>query len=333
VGDIEDIYTRVEAVRTTPDVYTPTAIEARDFLEAFLEIVRDEQKGVYGTEVGLRQERIDAMMHVMVWLQENEECLISHTDPNRLVFQLALRIRRPRIINQGSFGLCGPATMLCVLAKRDPVRYATMVLDLASSGRARWNDDELSLEVGDGGGRQGRAPDADWLPMLALRKKAELVLAGSQSGGLDFNLDDKDSHATTPGQLVELLTRGGWRNARDVTVARRTYSELRSEAQIDVLRRHLGNCSQRLTGHNREIVIMLVHPQVAQNAKYGNRVWGVPTVDMLHKLHWILVKSLDVNVGAGTVRLKISTWRWSQEVQFSLADFIPRYFGYVYAAP
>jgi hypothetical protein len=333
-GNIAAVYNAVEAARGAPDTITPTALEADAFLGAFIDVVENEAKGVYNHEPELRHQRLLALALLRAWLAEDHALLVLNINKPRFVFQLALRIRRPRIVNQGGFGLCGPATILVALAKRDPMRYANFVVELVQTGSSDWAPGEaVTLTATDNGLRGTATPEADFLPLLALRCRAELILAGGASGGIDFDLATQDSHATTPLQLVALLQRAGYHDVNDMTTSRRSFSVARTSTQLDAVLRHLQNCATKLSGPNREVVIMLVHPDIARRAKNGAAApWGHdPTVAALARLHWILVKSLAVDIVAGSVTIKISTWRWSGTVVLPLAEFVPRYYGYVLA--
>ncbi len=83
---------------------------------------------------------------------------------------VARRIVDPGQIQQGSAGLCGPASALYDYAKRDPEGYATFVADLYERGKGKFGtllvkpselltNAEIPLGV----------PAADWIPMASLR--------------------------------------------------------------------------------------------------------------------------------------------------------------------
>ena len=318
--------------------YTPSAIQAKEFLTLFRSHVENETtKGIYTTDTGLLKKRLDAIDLIIARHDENKKSFLMNIDINRLVFQLALRVRRPHSIDQGGFGFCGPTTILTALAKRDPVKYTNFVLGLASKGTAKWGSYDVSLKPDDAVGwntSENKAPEADYVPLLALRKKAELVLSGSASGGIDFDLAKQPSHATTPRQMVQLLKMAGYSKVRDYTVALRTLPKHRTDIQVDVMTRHLKNCSTKITGSNKEIVIMLINADIADIVQTPSTPWGSdPTVPKLADLHWILVKALNVNTGLKSVTIKIVTWCWSKTATLDLTKFVHRYFGYIIATP
>jgi len=340
-GGFERIYEELEWITSDTAFgtkYTPTAVQAEEFLTLFRSHVANETtKGIYTTETGLLDKRLEAIDLIITRLNENKNSYLTGIDINRLVFQLALRVRRPHSLDQGHFGFCGPTTILSALAKRDPVKYTTFVLGLASKGTAKWGSYDVILRPDDAVGwntSKMKALEADYVPLLALRKRAELVLSGSASGGIDFDLANQPSHATTPRQIVRLLKMAGYSNVRDYTVVLRTLPKGRSDTQIDVLTRHLKNCSTKLTGPNKEIIIMLINADIAEKIENPSKTWGLdPTVPKLADLHWVLVKSLNVNTVSDQVTIKIVTWTWSKTATLDLTEFVHRYFGYVIATP
>ena len=252
-NNVDGLYAAIEAEHwRQKNEFTPTTVEAQEFLTVFTELVAQEAKGVYGKEAGLREARLAALAATRDWLTAHHAaCFVVACNPCRVAFQLALRIRRPRIINQGAAGFCGPQTILSSVAKRDPVKYARLVLDLAGAGQATWEGQQLQVLAGDGG-FTALVPDADFIPMLALRRRAELIFTGAASGGLDLDLADVPSHATTPSQLTEMLIRAGYHGVEDRTTNRTLFPVARTPFQRTLLDRHLRHCATLLTGHNRE---------------------------------------------------------------------------------
>lgn len=59
---------------------------------------------------------------------------------NHYSLSLELRVRQPKIINQGPFNLCGPAAFLYFLASTDPDAYATIAIDLILKGKASYGN-------------------------------------------------------------------------------------------------------------------------------------------------------------------------------------------------
>ena len=340
-GSLAGIYTKLERERWDrtnaglAPCYVPSYDQLKTFILDFLDHVVAERgtKGVYVQNPGLHDERVNALHQIwdVITGLARPVSALTGIDPYRYLFLLAMRIRRPRVIDQGSVGFCGPATLLTDLAKREPRTYAKFAIDLLLTRRATWNGLGVVLEADDARDWQARrAQQLDFVTMLALRKRAEIALAGGRSGGIDLDLDNPDSHATTPGQMKCLLEAAGYHQVKDQTVSRRTFAVARSPTQLDVLERQLTTCAAALAGGN--IVIMLVHPDVARKAKNPGAAWSVdPRVAALHLLHWINVKSL--NVLGGNVTIKIVTWRWSGTVIWRVTDFLPRYFGYMVAQP
>jgi hypothetical protein len=85
---------------------------------------------------------------------------------------------------------------------------------------------------------------------------------------------------------------------------------------------------------------MLVHGSLAVNAKRNGAIAGNAHVPHLSQLHWILVRRMDATglvisppTYTGRVQMKLYTWKWSGLGDFALADFLPRYYGYISAEP
>src|SRR5262249_37079749 len=62
----------------------------------------------------------------------------------KFAFQLALRIREPKLINQSQTNLCGPNALVIQMAREQPARYAALATQLFLTGRGFI--DELKIE-------------------------------------------------------------------------------------------------------------------------------------------------------------------------------------------
>jgi hypothetical protein len=58
----------------------------------------------------------------------------THLQRTRIAFQLIARILKPALINQGTFGMCGPASIAIDAATHDPDQYAAFAISLAEKG-------------------------------------------------------------------------------------------------------------------------------------------------------------------------------------------------------
>jgi hypothetical protein len=59
----------------------------------------------------------------------------------------------------------------------------------------------------------------------------------------------------------------------------------------------------------------------------------------LADLHWNIVKNIVITNASrsgpltGSVSMKVVTWKWSGTMVYSMADYLPRFFGYLAGDP
>jgi hypothetical protein len=95
---------------------------------------------------------------------------------NQVVYDLVLRILEPRLIRQGGFGLCGPASFAVMIAKTDPVAYAKLAHDLLTGGKATVKF--LRIEPCETVRNYDPADEtgpADWLVLASIRNSDNIV--------------------------------------------------------------------------------------------------------------------------------------------------------------
>jgi hypothetical protein len=90
-------------------------------------------------------------------------------DIYQVVYELTLRVLDPKRIDQGAFGLCGPAALATLLAKTEPVTYIQLAVELLTTGRSHVRGFSLTPGEEIQRYRPSGTPQADWLVLASLR--------------------------------------------------------------------------------------------------------------------------------------------------------------------
>jgi hypothetical protein len=119
---IKDVFDLVDL-----GIEPPTRAELINFLKVFKVFVKYEpiQKPV------LCSEAIDSLL---TWIQTNPGCVFTGVNLDLYTFQLALRLRKPEIIDQDQKNLCGQVAMCYSYAAEDPKGFALFGMTLVSTG-------------------------------------------------------------------------------------------------------------------------------------------------------------------------------------------------------
>lgn len=131
-------------------------------------------------------------------------------DPVKFAFQLALRIREPKLINQAATNLCGPNSLVIQMAHERPSQYATLAVQLFRTGTGFI--DKLEVEPGFLV-RNGYDPlalgECDYVVLGSVRNSAAILLGD--------NLVRTIGLLTKPGVLCDWLRRAGYTTVEDHT--------------------------------------------------------------------------------------------------------------------
>lgn len=151
-------------------------------------------------------------------------------DLDDVIYQLVLRVLEPRLVDQGSFGLCGPAAFAVVLAKTDPVRYVQVASELLTTGRSRIRGLDIKPNDQIRQFRPGTTPDADWLVLASLRNSDQALDQSMKNTG--------EYGGTNYPRMVDWLKRAGYGAvvgafAPHLTGVLETFSHLPLIHQID----------------------------------------------------------------------------------------------------
>ena len=224
------------------------------------------------------------------------------------------RIKNPFLIDQGSAGLCGPASLLFVLARDKPEVYAKAAIELFEKG---WTFIGLRRV----------APSSD-LKRYRLLPKAEIhvadwILMASIRDNENFFFDyqaenDNASGMTLPSEMVNLFRAAGY----TVTAEECNLVRIQDEA-----------CTRRANAafNKREKVVLFINSQMLSSESEKRAAWStVPT-------HWIALASPISFTPSATddwlVSFSAFTWGSCRPVPnngaLPLADFLKNFYGYI----
>jgi hypothetical protein len=275
-----------------------------------------------------------------------------HINPFRFAIELALRVRRPRAINQQRTVLCGAAGIMSAYFKTDPKRAAQFALDLVESGSGHLRQYLIKP--------QGRVKDAppptqfemapvDWVLLASLRYHFEPL---AELVGL-FSAQDADPlrQLTKPGLLYAMLRNMGYRTVTDRTFGLNTFSKATRVASA-ITRYGMHGQSERTRGATNlqlaetdvnagRLVFLWSFGELTSHTPV--RVKGIDYPDAtgtparefdaigFPALHWTLVRKLSAS---GTeVKIRHYSWGDAREATFPKDEFLSVYQGYVMADP
>jgi hypothetical protein len=320
-----------------------------------LEMKKDETAG-YKDPV-LRVERVVALQDLIAWVEKKPTSFFTGVHPYRVAIQFAARLRRPRIIDQGECGFCGPASILVEVLKRTPNKYIQFATELVQHGKADFwvhYHEALPVELGpteaaDWATAGTRAlPEADYVTLRALRTKAELLAKGDPEQ-VPFDINQGESHATSPEQMALLLRNSGYTDVRDCTV--NWYSTTKgSPFDMTTMRRNLEQLiKEQAVDPKHRVVMMLINVPLSDLPRQGllakkpqrwpqkyyveklmekypqlQKRW---TVNRLTDAHWITLRSIELS--GNQVLMKSVTWKESDILQLDVDLFCEFYYGYV----
>jgi hypothetical protein len=182
---------------------------------------------------GHAAQKRDALNLLAGWVPNRSRVHIDgfpFLNADQLVYQLVLRVLEPRLINQGAYGLCGPAAFIVLLAKSDPKRYIRIAIELLTEGRSSLGAMKIAPnKVVRSHRPDPSTPDADWLTLASLRSSDDALTEGTSTG---------EYGGTTYGSMMEWLRRAGYgvilgASAPHLTGKLKTFSHLPLIHQID----------------------------------------------------------------------------------------------------
>jgi hypothetical protein len=120
----------------------PDAAEFNSVMTTFAEWTTKEVKKV-NDGPSAPAERARSINFIRQYIVSRPTALFLHIHPAVFGIQLAMRVRRPRTIDQGGTGLCGGVAALYNLAKLQPMIYAQFALDLFFLSHAMFGGMEI----------------------------------------------------------------------------------------------------------------------------------------------------------------------------------------------
>jgi hypothetical protein len=254
-----------------------------------------------------------------------------HLNKRLLVEQITTRVNDPSRISQGGSSLCGAASFLFCLAKKDPGTYAKYIVDLYETGKGKIGN--MTTKPGRSCRNyrlptKSRMSDADWIGLASLRDSANLVM--------DYeDYSDQAAGITAPETVEDWFRDGGFRQVTN------RCSIIKPRSLYDLLQAH----KKYRAGAN---VCLLISSGGLRNP--GKLV---PHVD-----HWIVLDSpvrIDANPVAGllargrevnkdkellgkSIEFKVYTWgeqgrsinTW-RRAPLKVSDFLDNFYGVVSA--
>jgi hypothetical protein len=331
------------------DVEDPTNNEVVDFLRAFAGIVAQETSS---KEVGRAKKgggpRVQAINNIAQWVQNNPKSTFLGIDPAPFAFKLALRVRKPQLIDQTSSRLCGPVAVLATFGKLDPVRFAQLGMDLLTNGQGLLGNLTLTPteHIRHGFPKQKTSiSSVDYLLLVSLRQCADVESLADMANVCN--------EMTTAGTVCQTLADAGYSDVQDHTfldhgsifdpgpwaIAQAEkvhgqkvfYNKPSPGAHDDnAIAENLCQAARELEAGR--LVLISGHGDIAEkvrNASY--KLGSASAVSRLLSGHWTAVRKIAI-VGK-KVRLRIITWGGRYEGELDRADLFARYNGYVSAKP
>lgn len=323
------------------------------FLRLFIEAVRTEQKRDF-------EKRATAIEVILDWAtrywDDHGRDPVSLQFPGvRLLpfaFQLALRVRKPALFNQGGTGLCGTVALVYTFGKELPLGLAQFGINLFHHGEGLFRllqvtPSQSTRTKFNSRKSKTRLCEADYVIMVSVRE-----CGGSSNLGQSFHIANQ---TLTAGTICNMLDQSGYVNVQDHTFINtggmRKQVERVLNQQLYFENHHskvtdTGDRTQKilnLLDAQRELeqgrfVLVLGHSDISK--VLGNQGTRIPYNVFSHNLisktihrHWTAMRRIRVTVQQDLVELKLISWGERVQGTINLTDFLDVYEGYVSASP
>ena len=231
---------------------------------------------------------------------------------NQVSTRLTQLIANPDAVDQGQLNLCGPATVLRTVLRRDPKLVVQFVAGLVEKGKGRFG--RRLVEPGSDLRNQAfksfwGCPAAEWVAMSSLRDDENWLL------DFEGTPDDGLSGATTPGEIED------WLKETDL------YSTVRNEANLVVNedKAHIMGLAQDSNTDN----ILLIHSHLLRNASATNKKSDEFILSAFPN-HWVVLGG-PVSDAGGRVKFDVWSWGSTYTIDVSVTTFEANYYGAVIA--
>ncbi|HEY3841409.1 MAG TPA: hypothetical protein VGL72_32785 [Bryobacteraceae bacterium] len=293
--------------------------------------------------------RAEIVRYIQAYVKGKPTAAFLDIHPAVFGIQLAMRVRRPRSMDQDDSSLCGAVAVIYNFAKFDPLRFAQFALHLFFLGQAMFGEMEVqptnqirqNFPL-----RKTKIPWAvDYVTLVSLRQCtffSDKLKIGALRGA---------DETTLPGQIGLWLTQAGYHNVEDHTFFAKNQVKLvkafaskvgqpmhlsgaTGDAQNKVDRRgypyqNLQLAEQAL--RNGKFIIIFSDGELGRMLR-GDTFKPRTSPTKLGDHHWMAVRQLQI-FSDTYVKLKVITWSTSFKKTLNMEDFIPRYNGFVSAEP
>lgn len=230
-----------------------------------------------------------------------------HLDRSTIADGLDQRIDTPSLINQNPLNVCGPASIVFMLASNRPDRFVDLVGQLFEKGFA-WPGSE-TLTAGDDL-RQNTPPEQmaqiDWMLLSSMRDAENSIFDFEGTPGEDV------SAISTPGDLEHWMK--SILQCSDVD-----WESCYLYGEMDAI--HLASSA---AGDKKHVVALLIDAALLENQPREGKI-GYPN-------HWVVLTAPIVETidASGAQLIKLSVWTWGQSPQLLTPDmdvFLKTFYG------
>ena len=309
---------------------TCTQHDVDAFLTWFIGVVAAQKLG------DRTNERVEGLRMIQAFNNNPTPRAFTAVDPHKFAFQLALRVREPRLINQGETNLCGPNSMLIQFDKRSPLAYTLLALDLYTKGKGYLDKLVIEPDLDIRAGVVDDVPEADYVVLGSLRNSGAIFYDPGLVRGIGL--------LTKPGVLCKWLLEAGYTDVQDHTyfdlpfyaqpISLMTSGSLngKRDASFREGEANLRLAAQKIHGGNQ--VVMNAEAKLSEELILNNvtaRQGGGRSNAM--ETHWTWVDKLRLSphgTNPGTIDIKFYTWGGSfRRGNIDMDDFLTRYAGFV----
>jgi hypothetical protein len=332
----------------------PTYSEVAEFLTTFGAYIQDEtKKDGLSKDVHKSGQRLEAIDSIKKWISANPRSVFTGINPAPFAFKLALRARKPQLIQQNGSRMCGPVGLLATYGKFDPKGFAQLGMNLLSAGQGSFKN--LVLQPGTHilhgfPTQKASLPSVDYVLLVSLRKCCDVGSLGS--------MGNVHNETTTAGSLCQMLADAGYTDVQDHTfldhgggffepgpklieMAQNAlqqkvfYADRAPKAKGEEARKkNLQKAASEL--QSGRFVLIQSHGDISIYVRDGG-TFGITnfTNAMSRTLnrHWTAARKIEFRQNDQQVFLRLVTWGGRYDREIAWADFHPRYEGYVSAKP
>lgn len=339
------------AIKYVIDHYQEWSAPTAEERDAFLGLLAGWMAGELKKDLSGVKGSADARIKVILDIKEYCNTYMGRTafsgiDPDYFAVELALRVRMPKLIDQGQTGLCGAASVMYSYAKVQPAKYAKFAMGLFFRGKGKFNNTEITpsetIKAGYPTRYQFMGCPVDYVTLVSLRACSFHAIAIGPFRAAD--------ETTMPGQVAQWLEQAGYQGVESDTFFNANWLEkiaidkLASTLEqpihhrgaqerslgTDEMRRNLQKAADALAAG--KFVVLFTDIELSKYLK--GELPSLPprtSSTSLTKHHFVAARHLQLTTNDVTVR--IITWTEAFNRTISLASFLPRYNGYIAAQP